>query len=60
MVGRVVFLTIMWYDKDMPLYIVRHGESTANHEGVCAGHVDVDLTLKGTAQAVEAGNNLPR
>lgn len=31
--------------------LVRHGESAANAEGWLAGHLDVDLTAKGVAQA---------
>lgn len=33
------------------LYLIRHGQSLANQEGVFAGHYDVDLTDLGRAQA---------
>lgn len=40
------------------IYFVRHGESTANLDGICAGHTDVDLTDQGREQAVNAGTEL--
>ena len=37
---------------------MRHGESTANEINVIAGHIDVDLTDMGEAQAREAGKRI--
>lgn len=36
----------------MKIYFVRHGESTANDEGIYSGHLDVELTEKGKQQAL--------
>lgn len=36
----------------MRIYFVRHGESTANDLGIYSGHLDVELTEKGTKQAL--------
>lgn len=36
----------------MRIYFVRHGESTANNEGIYSGHLDVELTEKGKQQAL--------
>jgi broad specificity phosphatase PhoE len=38
--------------------LLRHGESTANRDGVYSGWVDVPLTARGRAQAREAGARL--
>ena len=38
----------------IPFYMIRHGESTANVEQYASGHVDVALTEKGIAQAYAA------
>jgi broad specificity phosphatase PhoE len=35
------------------LYVVRHGESVSNRQGIIAGHVDPDLTEEGKAQVAE-------
>ena len=35
----------------MRIYLVRHGQSTANEKKVMAGHADVELTEKGKVQA---------
>lgn len=35
----------------MEVYLVRHGESTANVEGIFSGHMDVELTKGGEDQA---------
>ncbi len=40
------------------IYFVRHGESTANLDGTCAGHTDVELTDQGREQAISAGVEL--
>jgi broad specificity phosphatase PhoE len=40
------------------IYFVRHGESTANKDKICAGHLDVELTELGEAQAKYAGSQL--
>ena len=32
-------------------YLIRHGESQANKNGVFIGHTDIDLTEKGHKQA---------
>ena len=42
----------------MTIYLIRHGETTANVEKKFAGVWDVDLTEKGVAQAVLAGEKL--
>ncbi len=39
-------------------YFVRHGESTANEDKICAGHTDVVLTKLGEQQADQAGSEL--
>ena len=33
------------------LYVMRHGETTHNRDGIASGHVDPDLTEKGIEQA---------
>lgn len=40
------------------VYFVRHGESTANRDKICAGHTDVELTELGIEQANQAGDEL--
>lgn len=40
------------------VYFVRHGESTANQDGICAGQTDVELTTLGVTQAKRAGREL--
>ncbi len=41
----------------MKLYIVRHGETDANAQGIVQGWLDTELNDKGISQAVEAANN---
>lgn len=38
----------------IPFYMIRHGESTANLSEIASGHIDVELTERGIAQAYEA------
>lgn len=38
--------------------LLRHGQSTANADGVFAGHLDVPLTLRGYHEALSAGRAL--
>ncbi len=40
------------------IYFVRHGESTANKDKICAGYTDVELTQLGERQADQAGDEL--
>lgn len=40
------------------IYFVRHGQSTANVEKICAGHTDVALTNEGRKQAKRAAQAL--
>ena len=42
----------------MTIYLIRHGETTANVEKRFAGVSDVELTEKGVGQAVLAGEKL--
>lgn len=42
----------------MKLYLVRHGESVANLEGIYAGQMDTPLTDLGRQQALGAGDKL--
>jgi broad specificity phosphatase PhoE len=40
------------------LILVRHGQSTANRDGLLVGHLDVELTEEGRAQATRLQNAL--
>ena len=40
------------------IYFIRHGESQANARDVFLGHTDLDLTIKGKAQAEQTANYL--
>ena len=42
------------------LVLIRHGESTWNKENRFTGWTDVDLSEKGVAEALEAGQALKR
>jgi broad specificity phosphatase PhoE len=42
----------------MDLYLIRHGESEANRDGVIQGRLDSDLTARGLEQARAAGRFL--
>lgn len=42
------------------IYFVRHGQSVANADKMCAGCTDVELTELGRMQALEAGAELAR
>lgn len=44
----------------MKLYIVRHGETDANVQGIVQGWLDNDLNEKGLAQATEAANSFDK
>jgi len=37
-----------------PFYMIRHGESIANHDGYFSGNLDVKLTAQGIEQAKQA------
>ena len=40
------------------IFLVRHGETTANRDGVLQGQCDFPLTEKGEREAVQVGNAL--
>src|SRR5687768_8701597 len=42
------------------LYLVRHGESVANHQFLVSGQRDTPLSPQGQAQAREAGQHLQK
>lgn len=39
----------------MKLTLVRHGESTANRDGICQGHLDTELSDTGRNEAAKVG-----
>jgi len=41
--------------QEFELVLLRHGESTWNHDNIFTGWVDVPLTSDGELEAVEAG-----
>lgn len=43
--------------KIMKLFLVRHGETDANAQGIVQGWLDTDLNEKGLAQAIESAKN---
>jgi broad specificity phosphatase PhoE len=44
----------------MKLYIVRHGETDANTQGIVQGWLDTELNDKGVSQAIEAARNFSK
>lgn len=44
----------------MRLYLVRHGETDANAQGIVQGWLDTDLNKNGVLQAIEAAKNFDK
>lgn len=44
----------------MNLFLIRHGETYENHDGIIQGWLDTELNETGVAQAVEAANNFTK
>lgn len=48
------------YHKIMKLYILRHGETDANAQGIVQGWLDTELNAKGVAQATLAAHDFDK
>lgn len=56
MIKKKVFLRIDQTTEMIKLVILRHGQSSLNHENIFCGWIDAALTEKGLQQASEASN----